>query len=72
MVWPFVPPGVLPVARISLRELLSTSLLSQHYNSASQVNAGNPNLKWEQTMQYDFGVDFSLLNNRLYRFIRLL
>lgn len=37
----------------------------QQFNSASQVNAGNPNLKWEQTMQYDFGVDFSILNNRL-------
>ena len=35
------------------------------YNSASQVNAGNPDLKWEQTMQYDFGVDFALLNSRL-------
>jgi len=37
----------------------------QAFNSASQVNAGNPNLKWEQTMQYDFGIDFALLNNRL-------
>ena len=35
------------------------------YNSASQVNAGNPDLKWEQTMQYDFGIDFALLNSRL-------
>jgi TonB-dependent starch-binding outer membrane protein SusC len=35
------------------------------FNSASQVNAGNPNLKWEQTMQYDFGLDFAILNNRL-------
>ena len=37
----------------------------QAFNSASQVNAGNPDLKWEQTMQYDFGLDFALLNNRL-------
>jgi TonB-dependent starch-binding outer membrane protein SusC len=36
------------------------------YNSASQVNAGNPNLKWEQTMQYDIGLDFSFLKNRFY------
>ena len=35
------------------------------FNSASQINAGNPNLKWEQTMQYDFGLDFAILNNRL-------
>jgi TonB-dependent starch-binding outer membrane protein SusC len=36
------------------------------YNSASQVNAGNPDLKWEQTTQYDFGLDFSFFKNRLY------
>jgi TonB-dependent starch-binding outer membrane protein SusC len=35
------------------------------YNSASQINAGNPDLKWEQTDQWDLGLDFSLLNNRL-------
>src|SRR5450432_374988 len=35
------------------------------FNSASQINAGNPNFKWEQTMQYDFGLDFAILNNRL-------
>src|SRR5450432_1948591 len=35
------------------------------FNSASQVNAGNPNLQWEETTQYDFGLDFALLNNRL-------
>ncbi len=35
------------------------------YNSASQINAGNPDLKWEQTDQWDLGIDFSLLNNRL-------
>jgi TonB-dependent starch-binding outer membrane protein SusC len=35
------------------------------YNSAAQINAGNPNLKWEQTAQYDFGLDLSVLNNRL-------
>ncbi len=36
------------------------------YNSASQINAGNPNLKWEQTSQYDFGLDFSILKSRFY------
>jgi len=36
------------------------------YNSASQINAGNPNLKWEQTVQYDFGLDFSLLNGNVW------
>ena len=42
------------------------------FNSASQMNAGNPNLKWEQTMQYDFGLDFSLLKSRLSGSVRLL
>jgi TonB-linked SusC/RagA family outer membrane protein len=36
------------------------------YNSASQVNAGNPDLKWEQTAQYDFGLEFALLKNRFH------
>jgi iron complex outermembrane receptor protein len=35
------------------------------YLSASQVNAGNPNLKWQQTNQYDFGLDFGILKNRI-------
>jgi TonB-linked SusC/RagA family outer membrane protein len=35
------------------------------YGSAGQINAGNPNLKWEQTAQYDFGLDFSLLKGRV-------
>jgi TonB-dependent starch-binding outer membrane protein SusC len=36
------------------------------YNSVSQTNVGNPALKWEQTAQFDFGLDFSLLKNRIY------
>ncbi len=31
----------------------------------SQTNVANPDLKWEQTTQYDFGIDFGLFNNRL-------
>lgn len=27
---------------------------------------GNPDLKWEATMQYNFGLDFGVLNNQLY------
>jgi TonB-linked SusC/RagA family outer membrane protein len=29
------------------------------------VSNGNPNLGWEKTMQYNFGVDASILNNRV-------
>jgi iron complex outermembrane receptor protein len=36
------------------------------YNAAGQINAGNPNLKWEQTTQYDFGIDYGFLNNRIF------
>jgi len=36
------------------------------YNHATQANVGNPNLKWQQTRQYDIGVDFGFLNNRIY------
>jgi len=36
------------------------------YGSAGQINAGNPNLKWEQTQQYDLGFDFGMFKGRLY------
>jgi iron complex outermembrane receptor protein len=36
------------------------------YNSVVQSNGGNRNLKWEQTNQYDFGIEFGLLNNRIH------
>jgi TonB-dependent starch-binding outer membrane protein SusC len=35
------------------------------YNSASQINVGNPNLKWEQTTQYDIGLDFGILKDKI-------
>jgi iron complex outermembrane receptor protein len=35
------------------------------YNTAGQVNVANPDLKWEQTTSYNFGIDYSLLNNRI-------
>jgi TonB-dependent starch-binding outer membrane protein SusC len=36
------------------------------FGSVGQTNAGNPDLKWESTTQYDIGLDFSVLNSRLY------
>ncbi|MBS1746362.1 MAG: SusC/RagA family TonB-linked outer membrane protein [Bacteroidetes bacterium] len=36
------------------------------YNTAGQVNVANPNLKWESTSSYDFGLDFNLLKGRIY------
>ena len=30
-----------------------------------QVNSPNPNLKWQSDRQYNFGIDFSMFNNRL-------
>ena len=35
------------------------------YNFATQANVGNPNLKWEQTTQYDIGINYGFLNNRI-------
>jgi len=35
------------------------------YNTFRQINAGNKNLKWEQTKQWDLGLDFGFLNNRI-------
>jgi len=36
------------------------------YNTSRQINGGNPDLKWEQTTQYDIGLDFALLNSRVW------
>jgi TonB-dependent starch-binding outer membrane protein SusC len=36
------------------------------FNNAPQVVNGNPNLKWEKSTTYNFGVDFSLLSGKLY------
>jgi len=35
------------------------------YQHGDQINGQNPNLKWEQTKQYDIGLDFAFLNNRI-------
>jgi TonB-linked SusC/RagA family outer membrane protein len=35
------------------------------YNNVNQSNTANANLKWEQTKQFDIGLDFAFLNNRL-------
>ncbi|MDE3234616.1 MAG: SusC/RagA family TonB-linked outer membrane protein [Bacteroidota bacterium] len=36
------------------------------YNNAGQTNVANPNLKWEQTNSYNFGIDFALKNGKIY------
>jgi len=36
------------------------------YNNAGQVNVANPNLKWEQTKSYNFGIDFAFKNGRIF------
>ncbi|MBE7173426.1 MAG: SusC/RagA family TonB-linked outer membrane protein [Williamsia sp.] len=35
------------------------------YNSFSQSNVPNPDLKWEQTSSYNIGLDFGILKNRV-------
>jgi iron complex outermembrane receptor protein len=36
------------------------------YNNATQVVNGNPDLKWEKTKSFDFGVEFSVLGGKVY------
>jgi TonB-linked SusC/RagA family outer membrane protein len=38
----------------------------QSYNAGGLVNVPNPNLKWEQTSQYDFGFDYGLFNGKIF------
>lgn len=39
---------------------------SGSYNSIGQSNVANPNLKWEKTTQINIGLDYGLLNNKIY------
>jgi iron complex outermembrane receptor protein len=39
---------------------------SGSYNSIGQSNVANPDLKWEKTTQYNFGLDYAFLSNRIY------
>ncbi|MBS1915058.1 MAG: SusC/RagA family TonB-linked outer membrane protein [Bacteroidetes bacterium] len=52
------------------QEFPSGSALEQYafsaYNTASQINVKNVNLKWEQTATFDAGIDFGFSNNRVY------
>ncbi len=36
------------------------------YNNAGQINVANPDLKWESTKSYNFGIDYSLKGGRIY------
>lgn len=36
------------------------------FNNAGQINVANPDLKWESTTSYDFGLDYSLLKGKIY------
>ncbi|HEV8286527.1 MAG TPA: SusC/RagA family TonB-linked outer membrane protein [Chitinophagaceae bacterium] len=36
------------------------------FNTASQINVANPDLKWEETKSYNFGLDFGLFKGRIY------
>ena len=36
------------------------------FNTAGQINVANPDLKWETTTSYDFGLDFGLFKGRVY------
>jgi TonB-dependent starch-binding outer membrane protein SusC len=36
------------------------------YNTAGQQNVANPDLKWESTRSYNFGLDYSVMNGKIY------
>jgi TonB-dependent starch-binding outer membrane protein SusC len=36
------------------------------YNTAGQFNVANPDLKWEETRSYNFGLDYTLKNGKIY------
>ena len=61
-------PGIQPYQ--SLRTLAGGTGAAYPWGDVPQAgvipnSVGNPDLKWEQTTQYDGGVDFGLMNNRI-------
>jgi iron complex outermembrane receptor protein len=61
-------PGIQPYQ--SLRTLVGGTGASYPWGDVPQAgvipnSVGNPDLKWEQTAQYNGAIDFGLLNNRL-------
>jgi iron complex outermembrane receptor protein len=36
------------------------------YNQAGQFNVANPDLKWEETRAYNFGIDYTLANGKIF------
>jgi iron complex outermembrane receptor protein len=36
------------------------------YNTAGQFNVANPDLRWEETTSYNFGLDFAFKNGKIY------
>src|SRR3989441_1279530 len=66
-------PGIKPYQ--SLRTLAGGTGAAYPWGDVPQAgvipnSVGNPNLKWEQTTQYDGGGDFGVMNNRLPRGLR--
>jgi len=43
-----------------------TQYVFDTYNHARQSNVANPDLKWEQTTMWDIGLDWSIMNGRIY------
>ncbi len=39
---------------------------STAYDASSQINVPNPNLKWEKTTTFNFGLDYGFAGNRLF------
>ena len=64
--WRLEHHGVKQVTRNFLQVHHRNNLVLDSYNNASQNNVANPDLKWETTTSYDLGVDYSLLNGRIY------
>ena len=62
--------GVTGNDKISAYEAMTTYTVNGNYNNIGAVvgssKYGNPNLKWEETKQTNFGLDLSFLDGRIY------
>lgn len=57
--------GILPYSSISQIGPFRYNFSNANVQGYAPLSVNNPNLRWEQTFQTDFGIDLGLLNNRV-------
>ncbi len=57
--------GIAPYSTLGSLGTVNYNFASQGFTGFLVTNLANENLKWESTAQYNFGIDFGILKNRI-------